>query len=273
MSKQVMIHKVLRILSENIKEVKSMFIVGVDIAKRSHEAIVVNDSGSVVKKAFNFKNSSAGFEHFVETLNSISADPSDFVIGMESTAHYWLALYSGLRKRGYIVHVLNPIQSNALRGMYIRQVKTNERDSLIIADVIRFGKYTEGGMPPSELYELRELCRARSFIVDMTADLKRKVISLLDQAFPEYETIFTNIFGLTSSELLLNCSTPEEILAIDTEKLTAIIEIPSRKRFNTSKAEQIKEIASHSFGIVMEYGTTSLLIKQYMETFAIQKYK
>ena len=107
----------------------------------------------------------------------------------------------------------------------------------------------------------------------MTADLKRKVISLLDQAFPEYETIFTNIFGLTSSELLLNCSTPEEILAIDTEKLTAIIEIPSRKRFNTSKAEQIKEIASHSFGIVMEYGTTSLLIKQYMETFAIQKYK
>ena len=163
------------------------------------------------------------------------------------------------------MHVLNPIQSNALRGMYIRQVKNDEHDLLIIADVIRFGRYTEGGMPPSELYELRELCRARSFIVDMTADLKRKVISLLDQTFPEYETIFTNIFGLTSSELLLNCSTPEEILAIDTEKLTEIIEIPSRKRFSTPKAEQIKEIAANSFGIVLEYGTTSLLIKQYME--------
>lgn len=119
-----------------------------------------------------------------------------------------------------------------------------------------FGRYTEGGMPPSELYELRELCRARSFIVDMTADLKRKVISLLDQTFPEYGTIFTNIFGLTSSELLLNCSTPEEILAIDTGKLTEIIEIPSRKRFSTPKAEQIKEIAANSFGIVLEYSTT-----------------
>lgn len=33
-----------------------MFIVGVDIAKRSHEAIILDDSGSVVRKAFNFKN-------------------------------------------------------------------------------------------------------------------------------------------------------------------------------------------------------------------------
>ena len=242
-----------------------MFIVGIDIAKRSHEAIIIDSSGNILKKPFNFKNDSNGFKILIETLNSISSEPSNFMIGMESTAHYWFALYSNLSKNGYTVHVLNPIQSNALRGMYIRQVKNDEHDSLIIADVIRFGRYTEGGLPPSELYELRELCRARTFIVDMTADLKRKVISLLDQAFPEYETIFTNIFGLTSSEVLLNCSTPEEILAIDTEKLAAIIEVPSRKRFSTPKAEQIKELAANSFGIVMEYGTTSLLIKQYME--------
>lgn len=242
-----------------------MFIVGVDVAKRSHEAIVLDDSGVIVRKAFNFKNDSTGFQKLTAVLDSISTNPSDFIVGMESTAHYWLALYSALRKREYTVHVLNPIQSNALRGMYIRQIKNDEHDSFIIAEVIRFGRYTEGGLPPSELYELRELCRARSFIVDMTADLKRKVIALLDQTFPEYETVFSNIFGLTSSELLLNCSTPEEILAIDTEQLARIIEVPSRKRFSTPKAEQIKEVAANSFGIVLEYGSMGLLIKQYME--------
>lgn len=149
--------------------------------------------------------------------------------------------------------------------MYIRQVKNDEHDSFIIAEVIRFGRYTEGGLPPSEMYELRELCRARSFVVDMTADLKRKVISLLDQVFPEYETVFSNIFGLTSSELLLNCSTPDEILALNTEQLAGILEVPSRKRFSTPKAEEIKEIASNSFGIVLEHGSMGLLIKQYME--------
>ncbi|MDR1631209.1 MAG: IS110 family transposase [Oscillospiraceae bacterium] len=177
-----------------------MYIVGVDIAKRSHEAIVIDDSGDIVRKAFNFKNDSTGFTKLITVLESISNSLSDFIVGMESTSHYWLTLYSNLEKKGYAVHVLNPIQSNALHGMYIRQVKNDEHDSFIIAEVIRFGRYIEGGMPPSELYELRELCRARFFIVDMTSDLKRKVIALLDQVFPEYETIFTNIFGLTSSE-------------------------------------------------------------------------
>ena len=219
-----MIHKDVGILSESLKgRNTSMFIVGVDIAKRNHEAIVIDQSGNVVKKAFNFKNDTEGFSKLISNLQSLSKTPTDFTIGMESTSHYWLALYSALKRLGYPVHVFNPIQSNALRGMYIRQVKTDEHDSFIIADVIRFGRYTEGGMPPSDIYELRELCRARTFIVDMTADLKHKVIALLDQAFPEYETLFTDVFGLTSSELLRTASTPDEILNIDTEKLTQLI--------------------------------------------------
>ena len=41
-----------------------MFIVGVDIAKRSHEAIVIDDSGALVHKAFNFKNDSENLQLF-----------------------------------------------------------------------------------------------------------------------------------------------------------------------------------------------------------------
>ena len=184
---------------------------------------------------------------------------------MESTSHYWLALYSGLRKKGYTVHVFNPIQSNALREMYIRQVKNDDRDCFVIAEVIRFGRYSEGGMPPSDIYELREMCRARFFMVDAAADLKRKVIALLDQVFPEYETLFTDIFGLTSTELLCNCATPEEILEIEIEKLCEIISVPSRKRFGMKKAEEIKALAENSFGIVQEFDAMGSLIKQYVE--------
>lgn len=243
----------------------TMYIVGVDVAKRSHEATVIDSSGSTIKKAFNFRNDADGFQKLMSVLEAVSTDPSDFVIGMESTSHYWLALYSNLRRRGYTVHVFNPIQSNALREMFIRQVKNDERDCFVIAEVIRFGRYTEGGMPPSDIYELREMCRARFFMVDMVSDLKRKVIALLDQVFPEYETLFTNIFGLTSSELLRNCSTPEEILAIDTEKLIEIISGPSRKRFGRKKAEEIQALAENSFGILLNYDTMGVLIKQHME--------
>lgn len=241
-----------------------MYIVGVDIAKRSHEAVIIDDLGNIVKKAFNFKNDADGFAKLLTTLNAVSKESTDFMIGMESTSHYWLALYANLTQQGYTAHVLNPIQSNALRGMYIRQVKNDEHDAFIIAEVIRFGRYTQGGMPPSVLYELRELCRARFFIVDMVSDIKRKVIALLDQVFPEYETLFSSIFGLTSSELLRNCSTPEEILAIDTKKLAQIIGAPSRNRFGLTKAQEIQSAAKTSFGIVLGFDTMGLLIKQHM---------
>ena len=242
-----------------------MYIVGVDVAKRSHEATVIDANGNTIKKAFNFRNDADGFQKLMSALEAVSTDPSDFIIGMESTSHYWLALYSNLQRRGYTVHVFNPIQSSALRDMFIRQVKNDARDCFVIAEVIRFGRYTEGGMPPSDIYELREMCRARFYIVDMVADLKRKVIALLDQVFPEYETLFTDVFGQTSSELLRNCATPEEILAIDTEKLTELIAIPSRKRFGRQKAEQIQTLAENSFGILLNYDTMGILIKQHME--------
>lgn len=241
-----------------------MYIVGVDIAKRSHEAVVIDTEGNIVKKAFNFKNNSEGFRKFLSILEKIG-QPSEFIIGMESTSHYWLALFSQLERKGFKVHVFNPIQSNALRGMYIRQVKNDEHDSFIIAEVIRFGRYTEGGLPPSKLYELREMCRARFFIVDMVSDLKRKVICILDQVFPEYEKIFSDIFGLTSSELLRTCSTPEEFLDIDTDKLAEIIKTQSNRCYGIEKAKEIKNIAENSFGILIGIDSMSLLIKQYIE--------
>ena len=68
--------------------------------------------------------------------------------------------------------------------------KTDPRDALLIAEVIRFGHFSESTLHPDNIYELRELCRGRHAIVSMQADVKRKVVALLDQVFPEYETAF-----------------------------------------------------------------------------------
>lgn len=242
-----------------------MLIVGVDIAKWSHEAVVINQGGTILRKPFNFKNTQDGFSRFLGELSKINTDTAAFTIVMESTSHYWIALYSALVKHGYHTQVMNPIQSNALRNLYIRQVKSDARDCFVIAEVVRFGNDSKGCIQMTDLFELRELCRARTFIVDMCADLKKKVIGLLDQVFPEYETLFSHIFGMTSMELLAHCATPDEIIAIPTEKLAELLEGPSRKRFSTKKAEEIQSVAKTSFGIVIGLDSMSLLIKQHVE--------
>ena len=60
----------------------------------------------------------------------------------------------------------------------------------------------------------------RLSLVDNCSDLKRQTINLLDQIFPEYDKQFSDIFGVTSKELLSKCPTPEDIMTISTKKLS-----------------------------------------------------
>ena len=239
-----------------------MLFVGIDIAKRNHEASVIAQDGRVVRKAMRFANSQAGYNKFMDMVRSLK---EPVVFGMEATGHYWLTLYTHLRNDGFTVHVINPIQSDALRGMYIRKTKTDSVDSVIIADVIRFGRYCETSVEPGDLQAMRELCRQRFYIIDMASDLKRKVIALLDQVFPEYEKLFSDTFGASSMEILSQYTTPEEMLSVSSQQLAEILEKASRGRLGAEKAVEIQNAARNSFGIVMASCSFSLIIRQYIE--------
>jgi transposase len=240
-----------------------MLIVGIDIGKRNHEATIIDQKGSIIGKAFRFANSISGFNRLMETVKR-TAD-NDVVFGMEATGHYWLALYTHLRKKGFAVHVINAIQSDALRAMYIRQQKNDSRDSFIVANVIRFGRFCETSVAPPDLHALRELCRHRFYAVDSISSIKRKLIALLDQVFPEYESLFADTFGKASLELLSEYTTPEEILNVDTEKLVETINIAGHGRLGFDKAAEVRNAARNSFGILLAADTMALLIRQYIE--------
>lgn len=176
-----------------------------------------------------------------------------------------LNLYTHLVDIGATVHVINPIQSDALRGLYIRQTKNDAVDSLIIADVIRIGRYSESTIAQPDLLALRDLTRQRFYLVDMISDLKRKVLALLDRVFPEYPTLFSDTFGATSLELLSSYTTPEEILAVDTDKLCEVLSKASRGRFKQDKANEIKHTAKNSFGALLCTDSLSFMLKQFVE--------
>ena len=239
-----------------------MYFVGIDIAKHFHEAAVLDESGKVVIKKIHFANSHQGYNFLFNKLKALNGE---MVFAMEATGHYWLPLYAHLRADKYTVHVINPIQSDALRGMYIRKAKNDAIDAQIIADVIRFGRYCETSPAPADLQAMRELCRQRFFVIDMASDLKRKIIALLDQIFPEYEKIFTDTFGKSSLELLSNYTTPEQMLEVDSTVLAELLSKASRGRFGLDKAVEIQDKARNSFGILIDSSCFSLIIRQYIE--------
>lgn len=242
-----------------------MFIVGIDIAKRSHEAVIITEDGQTVRKAFNFRNNCTGYNLLLEQVRKLTLVKSQIVFAMESTAHYWLALYAKLSKDGYTVMVLNPIQSHSLRELYIRKAKTDTKDSLVIADLVRFGRCKASNVPQDKILTLRELCRSRAYLIDMAADLKRKLIALLDRIFPEYESLFDPVFGKASIAVLRKYPTPQKVKNAHLEKLTELLMESSGGHFGEWKARQLKEAAHNSFGIDDSCGVYSALLGMFLE--------
>ena len=101
--------------------------------------------------------------------------------------------------------------------------------------------------------------------MDLCSDLKRKVICLLDQVFPEYESLFSDVFGVASKQLLLSFNTLEDFARISTTKLANFLHKASRGRFGREKAESVKSAAEHSIGISFALNSFSFQIKQLVE--------
>ena len=244
-----------------------MFYLGIDIGKKKHVASMLAEGAKKpLFKAFSFANTAEGAGQLVAKISEFSQDAHEVSIGMEATGHYWLALYSFLHGKGYAIHVINPIQTDGWRkGVEIRKRKTDDIDSVLIADLIRYGDFTETLLADEDIQSLRTLTRFRSYLVDSISDLKRKVICVLDQVFPEYETLFSDTFGATSKELLIQYSSPADLENLSVDALTEFLEKASRSKCGEAKAQRLLDAAKHSFGVTHCRDTFSFQLRALLE--------
>lgn len=224
-------------------------IIGIDIGKRTHVATIIDGSGTVIGRAFSFANTTDGGNILLNRVSSVNTDNFPVIFGLEATGHYWLALYSFLVKQGFKVSVINPYQSDAWRKVHLSTTKTDKEDSFLIADIIRFGSFKETKQASVQMVQLRNLSRFRVTMSQQITDTKRRIVTILDQIFPEFETLFSDVFGKTAKALLEEYPTPEHLDQLTTRKLTNLVTKLSKGHFKKDKAEEIKQKAQTSFGI------------------------
>ena len=239
-----------------------MFYIGIDIAKKNHEASIIDSSGKSLSKSISFPNSTKGIEKFNNFIAEFGVTTNNCIIGMEATGHYWISLFSYIVDLGFTCYVINPIQSDAFRKMYVRQTKNDSVDSFIIAQIMRFGEFSISNFSDENTFALRNLTRYRFALVDECSDWKRKLVAILDQVFPEYSSLFSNIYGVASKELLSKYPLPEDMLSIPAEKLGNLLYECSKGRLGINKAEEIQSRARESFGIKFAKRSFSFQIKQ-----------
>lgn len=141
-----------------------MQYLGVDVAKHTHVAAVRREDGSPRGKAFEFSNDQAGFRSLLARMRELGCEAGDTLVVMESTGHYWLALWEFLDAHGLDVAVVNPVLTDAFRKAdTLRKTKTDRIDAFLIAEYARFKRLGPSRVSPefntgfrvTELVELR----------------------------------------------------------------------------------------------------------------------
>ena len=241
-----------------------MYIVGIDIGKNHHEASIVSPEGKQIGRSLRFATTHKGADSLMSFIfKNIGNSPC--VFGMEATGHYWYPIYSFLKAKGYTICVINPIQSDSLRKMYIRQTKNDSIDSFLIAEVIRFGQFGTTSMADENILAMRQLCRYRDSVISSRTEIKLRIGTIMEQIFPEYEKQFSSLWVSTSMGILEKYLTPENIENTPIDELFEIIKDKSHNRLTKAKAISIKEAAADTFGIKIAQDAFSFQLKQLID--------
>jgi transposase len=220
--------------------------VGIDVGKRTHEACFLAADGRPVGRPLRFASNAAGARLLAERLDGL---PEPAAVALEASGRYWLGLQRHLAAAGRVVQVVNPLQVDAFRETGIRRTKTDRRDAVVLADLVRIGRARPNYVPDDLILELRDLTRFRWGLVDRLGDAKRRVLAVLDRVFPEFADQFADPFGASARALLARAAAAAEFAEIPLDELTALLETASRKRCGADKALAVHRAAADSLGV------------------------
>ena len=239
-----------------------MIYAGVDIAKVDHVIGAVDEAGAEAARPMKFKNSEAGFERCIAWLESVAESEDEVFVGMEATGHYWKACFAYLMAAGYRVCVVNPMQVHAMRKLKgLSGVKNDRIDSRLIAETLRQGDYDETRLATDEVQALKQLTRYHQGLKQELATVKTQAICVLDAYFPEYASLFSDMFGAASLKVLAECPTPSEVDRKRASSIAKLLSEGSRGRLGADRAAQVKAAAKSSVGIKLGEEAASFQIK------------
>jgi transposase len=223
-----------------------MYFVGIDIAKSFHVGVVVSDISDKPIHTLKFTNDQDGFEKLFVLLSSID-EISNFTIAMEATGLFFENLYLYLKAKGFKLVLLNPYQTNRFREMdTMKKVKNDNIDALMIAALIKSGRYSKAYVSEDTYQSIKSLYRHKSSLQDELKKHKRQVNTLLVVVFPEMEKVISDPFNVTSLALLEKYPTAKHYHHASVDRILKTFRGIKGNNFNEAKAKKLLELAQNS---------------------------
>jgi transposase len=235
-------------------------VVGVDVAKKTHFARSVDFRKREVGSVAKFGNDREGFELILSEIRKRSNENGfdNVVVGLEPTGHYWKALAGFLTDSGLVVVLVSPAHTKKAKELDDNsQTKTDPKDAITIARLVTDGRYSAAYLPEGPYADLRGVSAEWESLTRMRTSVANELHAMLDEFFPEFESVFKKAFaGEASKALLRVCPTPSMVLGMGAERIRCHLS-KTMKRAPVKKIARLLEAAERSIGCTRGAGAAA----------------
>ena len=220
--------------------------VGIDVgAYKCAAAVCRAGEREAERKVLNITTQRGGFAELDRWMAKQGA-PIDVVV-MESSGHYWFNLASHLRRQGYPVAVVNPLQAKYFAKSRLQRSKSDPADARTLAalgtrDQPRISEPLVGA-------ELKEAARFAMRLVREQAQVCQRIQRLVDIGFPELREVWDDPTCVSALAVLRHAPTAAAVARIREDRLARLKRPGSGGRaIGPLKAGQLKQLARTSVG-------------------------
>lgn len=234
-------------------------VIGLDIAKGESQVQAFLQRKNTYKQSFKFVHNLQGlhaFYQFYQEVEQVSGQPPAVVF--ESTGHYHMPVLQFLEDHGITYYLINPVVSYEARKTSLRKVKTDKADAFHLGELYYKEDLENYQRKTEKALNLRLLTRQHSALTESYVDVKLQFQAALDQVFPEFQSVFSNLYGTLSLNTLEHYPTPLDIHEVTPEELADEMRQFGARRSKAwflDKANQLKEAARRNpFQSVVSHG-------------------
>jgi transposase len=251
------------IIMSKINPLSTLFI-GIDVSSRSNVVYAMDFEQNKLLSG-SFPNNQPGAEKLEDEIRKCMLahqNLNTIVATLESTSVYSIHIANFLSSSEVLmpfspyVYCINPKMTANYRKSFVGLSKTDPLDSFLIADFARVGR-VKNCTPwrGSQFLALKRLTRHRLHLAECITREKTYMISNLYLKFSELELLdddqqpFSNIFGATSSAVLTEFFSVQDIIDASEEDLLRFLAEKSHNRISdlSKTSELLKKAARDSF--------------------------
>ena len=218
--------------------------VGVDIGAYKHAAAVCRQGErEAERKALKISANRQGFEE-LEAWMTRQPEPVGTVV-MESSGHYWFNLASHLRRRGYEVAVVNPLEAKYFAKSRLQRSKSDPADARTLAALgMRDQPRTSDPLGGAEL---KQASRFAMRLVREQAQACQRIQRLVDIGFPELREAWDDPTCMSALAVLRKAPSAKAVVRLRLDTLAKVKRPGDGARaIGAAKATQLKQLATES---------------------------